>query len=53
MYGIIFTRTKADAQDISEKLSKAGYDIEAFTATLPNNNAIRSWEDFAAKHFNC
>jgi ATP-dependent RNA helicase DeaD len=29
MYGIIFTRTKADAQEISERLSKNGYDIEA------------------------
>src|SRR6185436_10206243 len=27
MYGIIFTRTKADAQEISEKLAKSGYDI--------------------------
>lgn len=34
MYGIIFTRTKADAQDISEKLSKAGYDIEALHGDL-------------------
>lgn len=34
MYGIIFTRTKADAQEISEKLSKAGYDIEALHGDL-------------------
>ena len=34
MYGIIFTRTKADAQDISEKLSKNGYDIEALHGDL-------------------
>lgn len=34
MYGIIFTRTKADAQDISEKLSKSGYDIEALHGDL-------------------
>jgi ATP-dependent RNA helicase DeaD len=34
MYGIIFTRTKADAQDISEKLTKAGYDIEALHGDL-------------------
>ena len=29
IYGIIFTRTKADAQDITERLVKQGYDIEA------------------------
>lgn len=34
MYGIIFTRTKADAQDISEQLAKAGYDIEALHGDL-------------------
>ncbi len=34
MYGIIFTRTKADAQEISERLSKAGYDIEALHGDL-------------------
>lgn len=34
MYGIIFTRTKADAQEISELLSKAGYDIEALHGDL-------------------
>jgi ATP-dependent RNA helicase DeaD len=34
MYGIIFTRTKADAQDISEKLAKTGYDIEALHGDL-------------------
>lgn len=34
MYGIIFTRTKADAQEVSERLSKAGYDIEALHGDL-------------------
>ncbi len=34
MYGIIFSRTKADAQEISERLSKAGYDIEALHGDL-------------------
>lgn len=34
MYGIIFTRTKADAQEISEKLAKSGYDIEALHGDL-------------------
>ena len=34
MYGIIFTRTKADAQEVSERLAKAGYDIEALHGDL-------------------
>ncbi|MFL5788600.1 MAG: DEAD/DEAH box helicase [Flavisolibacter sp.] len=34
MYGIIFTRTKADAQNISEKLTREGYDIEALHGDL-------------------
>lgn len=34
MYGIIFTRTKADAQEIAERLAKAGYDIEALHGDL-------------------
>ena len=34
MYGIIFTRTKADAQEIAEKLTREGYDIEALHGDL-------------------
>lgn len=34
MYGIIFTRTKLDAQEVSERLAKAGYDIEALHGDL-------------------
>jgi len=34
MYAIIFTRTKADAHNVSEKLSKAGYEIEALHGDL-------------------
>ena len=34
MYGIIFTRTKADAQEITERLNKEGYDIEALHGDL-------------------
>jgi ATP-dependent RNA helicase DeaD len=33
MYGIIFTRTKADAQEVTERLVKEGYDIEALHGT--------------------
>ena len=34
MYGIIFTRTKADAQEVTERLNKEGYDIEAIHGDL-------------------
>jgi ATP-dependent RNA helicase DeaD len=34
MYGVIFTRTKADAQDVAERLVKEGYDIEALHGDL-------------------
>lgn len=34
MYGIIFTRTKADAQEITEKLTREGYDIDALHGDL-------------------
>jgi ATP-dependent RNA helicase DeaD len=34
MYGIIFTRTKADAQEITERLNKEGYDIESLHGDL-------------------
>nr|WP_262909702.1 DEAD/DEAH box helicase [Niabella pedocola] len=34
MYGIVFTRTKADAQQITEQLIREGYDIEALHGDL-------------------
>jgi ATP-dependent RNA helicase DeaD len=34
LYGIIFTRTKADAQGITEQLIREGYDIEALHGDL-------------------
>ncbi|MEP7268615.1 MAG: DEAD/DEAH box helicase [Saprospiraceae bacterium] len=34
IYGIIFTRTKLDAQEITEKLIREGYDIEALHGDL-------------------
>jgi len=34
IYGIIFTRTKLDAQNISEKLTRDGYDIDALHGDL-------------------
>jgi ATP-dependent RNA helicase DeaD len=34
IYGIIFTRTKVDAQQITEKLTREGYDIDALHGDL-------------------
>jgi ATP-dependent RNA helicase DeaD len=34
LYGIVFTRTKADAQGITEQLTREGYDIEALHGDL-------------------
>src|SRR4051794_5347181 len=34
IYGLIFTRTKAEAQEISEKLTREGYDIDALHGDL-------------------
>lgn len=50
MYGIIFTRTKADAQEISEKLAKAGYDIEALHGDLTQQQRDKVMGRFRAKN---
>ncbi len=34
MYGIVFTRTKAEAQEIAERLTREGYDIDALHGDL-------------------
>lgn len=34
IYGIVFTRTKADAQQIAEQLTREGYDIESIHGDL-------------------
>lgn len=49
MYGIIFTRTKADCQDVSEKLSKAGYEIEALHGDLTQQQRDRVMGRFRSK----
>jgi ATP-dependent RNA helicase DeaD len=49
MYGIIFTRTKIDAQEISERLSKAGYDIEALHGDLTQQQRDRVMARFRTK----
>jgi ATP-dependent RNA helicase DeaD len=49
MYGIIFTRTKADAQEITEKLVKEGYTIEALHGDLTQQQRDRVMQRFREK----
>jgi ATP-dependent RNA helicase DeaD len=49
MYGIIFTRTKADAQDIAEKLTREGYDIDALHGDLTQVQRDRVMGQFRDK----
>src|SRR6478672_9059068 len=49
MYGIIFTRTKADAQEISEKLTREGYDIDALHGDLSQQQRNKVMDEFRDK----
>lgn len=49
MYGIIFTRTKIDAQNISEKLSNEGYNVESLHGDLSQQQRDRVMQRFRAK----
>lgn len=49
MYGIIFTRTRLDAQNISEKLSKEGYDVESLHGDLTQQQRDRVMQRFRNK----
>ena len=49
MYGIIFTRTKIDAQEISERLSKEGYEIESIHGDLTQQQRDRVMKRFRDK----
>lgn len=50
MYAIIFTRTKADAQEISERLAKAGYEIEALHGDLSQQQRDKVMGRFRSKN---
>ena len=50
MYGIIFTRTKLDAQDIAEKLVREGYEIEALHGDLTQQQRDKVMGRFRQKH---
>ena len=49
IYGIIFTRTKADAQEIAEKLTREGYDIDALHGDLTQGQRDKVMSDFREK----
>jgi ATP-dependent RNA helicase DeaD len=46
IYGLIFTRTKADAQEISEKLTREGYDIDALHGDLTQQQRNKVMDEF-------
>ena len=49
IYGIIFTRTKADAQKIAEKLTREGYDIDALHGDLTQVQRDKVMGEFREK----
>ncbi|MDZ4707471.1 MAG: DEAD/DEAH box helicase [Saprospiraceae bacterium] len=49
IYGIIFTRTKLDAQNISEMLVREGYDVEALHGDLTQAQRDKVMTRFRAK----
>jgi len=49
IYGIIFTRTKLDAQDIAEKLTREGYDIDALHGDLTQGQRDKVMGQFRDK----
>lgn len=46
IYGIIFTRTKVDAQNIAEKLTREGYDIDALHGDLTQSQRDKVMGEF-------
>ncbi|GGH82879.1 ATP-dependent RNA helicase DeaD [Filimonas zeae] len=49
IYGIIFTRTKADAQEITERLTREGYDIDALHGDLTQGQRDKVMGQFRDK----
>ncbi|HXB93212.1 MAG TPA: DEAD/DEAH box helicase [Puia sp.] len=49
IYGIIFTRTKVDAQSIAEKLTREGYDIDALHGDLTQQQRDKVMGEFREK----
>lgn len=49
IYGIIFTRTKAEAQEIAERLTREGYDIDALHGDLSQPQRDKVMNQFRDK----
>ncbi|HVX25277.1 MAG TPA: DEAD/DEAH box helicase [Parafilimonas sp.] len=49
IYGLIFTRTKVDAQEIAEKLTREGYDIDALHGDLTQQQRDKVMGQFRDK----
>src|SRR4029079_526284 len=49
IYGLIFTRTKIDAQQISERLTREGYDIDALHGDLTQQQRDKVMGEFREK----
>jgi ATP-dependent RNA helicase DeaD len=49
IYGIIFTRTKVDAQNIAEKLTREGYNIDALHGDLTQQQRDKVMGEFREK----
>lgn len=49
IYGLVFTRTKADAQDVTEQLIREGYDIEAIHGDLTQQQRDKVMSRFREK----
>ncbi|MFT4062885.1 MAG: DEAD/DEAH box helicase [Edaphocola sp.] len=51
IYGIIFTRTKQDAQDVAEKLMRDGYHVSALHGDMDQKMRSKVMERFKKKQF--
>ena len=49
IYGLVFTRTKLDAQDVAEKLTREGYDIDALHGDLTQGQRDKVMGQFRDK----
>jgi ATP-dependent RNA helicase DeaD len=49
LYGLVFTRTKADAQHIAEKMTREGYDIDALHGDLTQQQRDKVMGEFREK----
>ena len=49
IYGLIFTRTKIDAQEIADKLTREGYDIDALHGDLTQQQRDKVMGEFREK----